>query len=82
MHFREMTDTEPGYAVRCAVEQSGLSEYDGDVVILSGDVPCIKRSTVKALCELHEKEKNACTLLSCVSEKKLPFGRSNKRCGR
>lgn len=64
-----------GYAVRCAVEQSGLTEYDGDVVILSGDVPCIKRSTVKALCELHEKEKNACTLLSCVSEKKLPFGR-------
>ena len=28
-----------GYAVRCAIEQSGLKDYKGDVVILSGDVP-------------------------------------------
>ncbi len=64
-----------GYAVKCAIEQFGLDKYDGDVVILSGDVPCIKGSTVEALCRQHQREGNACTLLSCVSGQKLPFGR-------
>lgn len=64
-----------GYAVRCAIEQYGLEDYDGNIVILSGDVPCIKRSTIEALCKIHEEEGNSCTLLSCISEQKLPFGR-------
>lgn len=64
-----------GYAVKCAIEQFGLENYKGDIVILSGDVPCIKRSTVEALCSQHQREGNSCTLLSCVSEQRLPFGR-------
>lgn len=64
-----------GYAVRCAIEQSGLKDYKGDVVILSGDVPCIKRETVEQLCHEHEASGNSCTMLTCVSERALPFGR-------
>lgn len=64
-----------GYAVRCAVEQEKLENYDGDIVILSGDVPLIKNSTIRALIDQHKREKNSCTLLSCVSQRELPFGR-------
>ena len=61
--------------VKAAIEQSGLKEYKGDVVILSGDVPCIKRETVEQLCHEHEASGNSCTMLTCVSERALPFGR-------
>ena len=61
--------------VKAAIEQSGLKDYKGDVVILSGDVPCIKRETVEQLCHEHEASGNSCTMLTCVSERALPFGR-------
>ena len=64
-----------GLCGRCAIEQSGLKDYKGDVVILSGDVPCIKRETVEQLCHEHEASGNSCTMLTCVSERALPFGR-------
>ena len=64
-----------GYAVQCAVEQEKLEEFDGNVVILSGDVPLINKETIVRLAKQHEEEGNACTLLSCVSERELPFGR-------
>lgn len=64
-----------GYAVMCGCRDAGLTEADGDVLILQGDVPLIRSETVRALCEMHRANGNALTLLSCVTEQKLPFGR-------
>ncbi len=49
-----------------AVEQGleALGEFDGQVVVLSGDVPLIDAGTLGTLIERHEREGNQLTLLS------------------
>ncbi|SFS14198.1 UDP-N-acetylglucosamine pyrophosphorylase /glucosamine-1-phosphate N-acetyltransferase [Agrococcus baldri] len=49
-----------------AVEQGleALGEFDGHVVVLSGDVPLIDAGTLGTLIERHEREANQLTLLS------------------
>ncbi|MDD4773397.1 MAG: NTP transferase domain-containing protein [Eubacteriales bacterium] len=64
-----------GYAVMCGIKGSGLENVRGEIAVLSGDVPLIKKETIQSMLALHRKEKNACTLLSCRSFKPLPFGR-------
>ena len=64
-----------GYAVMCGCRKADIEAYDGDVIILQGDVPLIKKSTIQKMYEMHKSEKNALTLLSCVTDRKLPFGR-------
>lgn len=64
-----------GFAVKCGINYGGLTDYDGEIAVLSGDVPLIKSSTIDGMLALHRREGNACTLLSCHSEKALPFGR-------
>lgn len=64
-----------GYAVMCAMESEELRNYHGSVMILSGDAPMTKRSTIEAMQKFHVESGNACTMLSCVSSRQLPFGR-------
>jgi len=64
-----------GYAVMCGCRDAKIDDYDGDVVILQGDVPLVKKSTILKMYEMHKANKNALTLLSCVTDRKLPFGR-------
>lgn len=64
-----------GYAVKCGIAGGGLENYEGELAVLSGDVPLIRRSTVEGMLELHRKTGASCTLLSCRSKKPLPFGR-------
>jgi len=64
-----------GYAVMCGCRTADIESFDGDVIILQGDVPLIKKSTIQKMYEMHKNEKNALTLLSCVTDRKLPFGR-------
>ncbi len=64
-----------GYAVRCALEQAIDENYDGDILVLSGDMPLIRRETVAGLVQEHKQKGNVCTLLSCVSDAPLPYGR-------
>ncbi|MCR8669806.1 bifunctional UDP-N-acetylglucosamine diphosphorylase/glucosamine-1-phosphate N-acetyltransferase GlmU [Agrococcus sp. HG114] len=49
-----------------AVEQAldAIADFDGHVVVLSGDVPLIDAETLGALIERHEREGNQMTLLS------------------
>ncbi len=62
-----------GYAVECAEEQ--FLDYDGELVVICGDTPLITRQTIEKMIELHKKENNACTILSCRGEKGLALGR-------
>lgn len=64
-----------GYAVMCGLTDHQFDGYHGDVVVLNGDAPLTKISTVQGLCEMQTKDANACTLLSSVTELKLPYGR-------
>lgn len=62
-----------GYAVECAKEF--FDNYDGDLVVICGDTPLIKESTIKNMIEMHHKENNSCTILSCLGEKGQMLGR-------
>lgn len=71
-----------GYAVMCGLEKSGLSDFDGTIIVLQGDVPLVRDTTLKAICDFHTVNDNACTLLSCESRIELPFGRIVRENGR
>ncbi len=62
-----------GHAVLSAKE--GLKGFDGHVLVCCGDMPLMKRSTYQSLVAAHMREGNACTILSGVTERALPYGR-------
>lgn len=64
-----------GHAVSCALKE--LRGFDGDVLVLSGDVPLIKEETVKALLDLHRKgkAKTAISIVTTVEENPKGYGR-------
>jgi len=64
-----------GYAVKCAAAQSGLDSFNGLVLVLQGDVPLIKPETIKKLVSHNIENRCAATLLSCISQRQIPFGR-------
>ena len=62
-----------GHAVlQCA---SQLSEFDGSVLVLSGDVPLISYSTLQNLLEIHNTSATKATLLSAIMEDATGYGR-------
>ena len=68
---REQNGT--GHAVRCALSE--LSNDCANVVILSGDVPLIKSSTIHDLIGNHVINKNSVTVLGVFLENPFGYGR-------
>ncbi|HWH78098.1 MAG TPA: NTP transferase domain-containing protein, partial [Candidatus Binatus sp.] len=62
-----------GHAVLCARE--AFDEFHGDLVILSGDVPLIKPSTLQSMVEHHRRSQAAFTLLTASLENPQGYGR-------
>ncbi len=62
-----------GHAVLQA--KGHLEGYRGAVLILCGDVPCLKVSTVKRLIARHFEEKTAVTVMSIVLDDPGSYGR-------
>ncbi|MHC1694498.1 MAG: NTP transferase domain-containing protein [Eubacteriales bacterium] len=62
-----------GHAVKCAEEL--LKDYSGNVMVLCGDAPLTKKSTLKKLMDFHESCGNDCTILSSHVDKELKLGR-------
>ncbi|MGB8657788.1 MAG: NTP transferase domain-containing protein [Candidatus Zixiibacteriota bacterium] len=52
-----------------------LSDFDGDVLILYGDVPLLKADTLKRLLTEHRKRKVAATVLTAVLDDPSHYGR-------
>jgi bifunctional UDP-N-acetylglucosamine pyrophosphorylase/glucosamine-1-phosphate N-acetyltransferase len=52
-----------------------LSGFDGDVLILNGDVPLLRPSTLKVLIDTHQREQNAATLLTAYLPDPKGYGR-------
>lgn len=52
-----------------------LSAFKGDVLVLYGDTPFIRASTIKKLMKKHKTEKASCTLLSANTQDPAGYGR-------
>ena len=66
-----------GHAVMQA--QPFLTGCEGDILILSGDVPLIKPETLKSLLDTHRAASAACTLLTAVLKDPTGYGRVLRR---
>jgi bifunctional UDP-N-acetylglucosamine pyrophosphorylase/glucosamine-1-phosphate N-acetyltransferase len=62
-----------GDAVRCARE--ALADFDGDVLVLNGDVPALRPETIAALVETHRTSGAAATVLSFEPDDVAAYGR-------
>ena len=62
-----------GHAVASA--KDALTQYDGDVLVLYGDMPILKKETYENMIKEHKEKANICTVLTCVTKNPLPYGR-------
>ncbi|MFH1892601.1 MAG: sugar phosphate nucleotidyltransferase [Candidatus Zixiibacteriota bacterium] len=62
-----------GHAVQMTEEQ--LSDFDGDVVVLAGDVPMLRAETVKNLLAEHRKRGAVATVLTAMLPDPTGYGR-------
>ena len=62
-----------GRAVEVALE--ALPDFDGDVLVLSGDVPLLDAETLVALVRSHRAQSAAATLLSAIVDDPTGYGR-------
>jgi bifunctional UDP-N-acetylglucosamine pyrophosphorylase / glucosamine-1-phosphate N-acetyltransferase len=62
-----------GDAVRAA--RNALVQYDGDVLVLSGDTPLLTAALLEALVETHRREHADATILSAEPEDPRLYGR-------
>lgn len=65
-----------GHAVMCAVK--GIRNFDGDILILSGDVPLISKGTVNALIRVHGRggrKKPVVSLITAILDDPAGYGR-------
>lgn len=62
-----------GHAVMMA--KDAFKEYDGDVVVLYGDMPLFKKETYQNLIKTHQESGADCTVLTATTDDKLAYGR-------
>lgn len=62
-----------GHAVMMAQEL--LADYEGDVLVLYGDMPLFTKETLKAFIDEHKRQKSLCTVMTAVTDAPLAYGR-------
>jgi UDP-N-acetylglucosamine diphosphorylase/glucosamine-1-phosphate N-acetyltransferase len=55
--------------------EAELSDFDGDVLILCGDMPFLRSATLEELIRRHREAEAKCTLLALKSKEAKDFGR-------
>jgi bifunctional UDP-N-acetylglucosamine pyrophosphorylase / glucosamine-1-phosphate N-acetyltransferase len=69
-------DDIPGTGRAVEVAVSALpDDFDGDVVVVSGDVPLLDAATISGLLEAHRRATAAATLLSAIVDDATGYGR-------
>jgi len=63
-----------GRAVEAALEQLP-ADFDGDVAVLSGDVPLLDVASIEQLVEIHRGNQNSGTLISAIMADPKGYGR-------
>jgi bifunctional UDP-N-acetylglucosamine pyrophosphorylase / glucosamine-1-phosphate N-acetyltransferase len=67
------------HAVLCA--KNGFGAFNGDILILSGDVPLISERTLKAMIHCHRERNAALTLLTALLKEPRGYGRILRQAG-
>lgn len=62
-----------GHAVICAKDH--FENYDGDVLILYGDMPLVKKQTYQAIIKKHQSSGADCTILTAIIDEPPAYGR-------
>ncbi len=62
-----------GHAVQCAEEQ--LAGFDGQVLVLSGDVPLLRAETIEQVIEYHRKHGAVATVITAHAPDPSGYGR-------
>lgn len=52
-----------------------LADFQGDLLVLNGDVPLLRPETLKALLETHQQHQNAATILTAQIQNPQGYGR-------
>ncbi len=52
-----------------------LKYFDGDVLVLSGDVPLLRESTMEKMLQIHREADNGATVLTAIFENPHGYGR-------
>lgn len=68
-------DVQNGTGHAVMMTEQALSEFDGDVFILCGDVPLLRYETLENMLEHHRKHNAACTVLTALMDDALRYGR-------
>ena len=68
-------ESQQGTAHAVMVARDALKGFQGDLVVLVGDAPLVRAETVRALLEVHRREKADVTLVTAVLEDPKWFGR-------
>lgn len=72
--FVEQTEQKgTGHAVMVCRE--ALSDFDGDLVIIAGDMPLLRHETLELLVQTHKGQNSAVTLATAVLEDPAGYGR-------
>jgi UDP-N-acetylglucosamine diphosphorylase/glucosamine-1-phosphate N-acetyltransferase len=68
---------EPQLGTGHAVQQteSLLKDFTGDVLVLSGDVPLLRKSTIDKMLKIHREANNGATVLTAMFENPQGYGR-------
>jgi UDP-N-acetylglucosamine diphosphorylase/glucosamine-1-phosphate N-acetyltransferase len=62
-----------GHAVM--VTEDVFKDFQGDIVILCGDVPLLRHQTLEKMLSHHRKTKAGCTVLTAIMDDALRYGR-------
>ena len=62
-----------GHAVNCAREH--FEDYDGNVLVLYGDMPLLSKATYEKIVRQHEETGSDCTVMTAIVDDALPYGR-------
>ncbi|WP_438352455.1 bifunctional UDP-N-acetylglucosamine diphosphorylase/glucosamine-1-phosphate N-acetyltransferase GlmU [Microbacterium sp. CJ88] len=68
-------DEIPGTGRAVEVALTALPDFEGDVLVLSGDVPLLESETLAALIDAHRRSAAAATVLSAVVADATGYGR-------
>jgi bifunctional UDP-N-acetylglucosamine pyrophosphorylase / glucosamine-1-phosphate N-acetyltransferase len=62
-----------GHAAKVCAE--ALKDFDGNLVVIAGDMPLVRSETLSLLVETHERENSAVTLATALLEDSTGYGR-------
>lgn len=74
LNFVEQTERKgTGHAVKCA--ENAFEGFDGDIMVINGDMPLFSQKTLRAIAEMHAEGGAACTMLTFTVKGDIPpFG--------